>query len=212
MFYTWLDARFGSQPGALVVGTWALAGAYTPDDAWRAGRPATSPGEFDVLRASLRDALWRGSTLEDVFAEFAVARTTAPLAPPEPEAAWRIAWPEHARRLASPRPVAPTGASYVVVDHARAPAGARLRLEAQWEDYGLMRWAAIELRADGSALRVIPLAAPERSTQAAVTLGELDGVDRVVAVGANVGSTEHPFRPNQGEWEPHAWTLTVEGE
>ena len=41
--------------------------------------------------------------------------------------------------------VAPTGASYVVVDHAAAPPGAKLRLEAEWEDYGRMRWVAVKL-------------------------------------------------------------------
>jgi hypothetical protein len=127
-------------------------------------------------------------------------------------AAWRIDWPAQARRLASPRPVAPTGASYVVIDHDGAPAGARLRLEAQWEDYGRMRWAAIEEGASGAAVRVIPIASPDRATQAAVTLEQLDGVHRVIVVAADVGSTEHPFQPAQGEWEPHGWTLTVEGE
>jgi hypothetical protein len=75
-----------------------------------------------------------------------------------------------------------------------------------------MRWAAIDLRADRSVLRVIPLAAPDRATQAAVTLDMLDGVDRVIIAGANIGSTEHPFQAAQGEWEPHGWTLTVEGK
>ena len=45
-----------------------------------------------------------------------------------------------------------------------------------------------------------------------MTLEPLDGVDRVVVVGVNVGSTEHPFQPNQGWWEPHGWLLTIEGQ
>ena len=212
MFYGWLEARFGAEPGAVVVGAWALAPTWTASDVWRSGRWASDPTTFDVFRKSLAGALWRASTLDDVFGQFAVARATPPLAPPEPLAAWRISWPAHARRLVSPRPVAPTGASYVVIDHAGAPPGAHLRLEAQWEDYGRMRWTAIKADASGAALRVLPIAATDRATSAAITVEGLDGVDHVLVVGANVGSTDHPFRPDQNEWEPHAWTLTVEGE
>lgn len=214
MFYGWLEARFGTEPGALLVGAWALAPTRTTPDAWRDGHWATEPGTFDVFRASLANALWKGSTLDDIFGQFAVARAAPPLAPPPPAAAWTIPWPDHARRLASPRAVAPMGASYVVVGRAGAPAGARLHLEAQWEDYGRMRWAAAKVDAAGAVLAVLPIAATDRATSAAVTVEGLDavGVDHVVVVGANVGSTEHAFRPDQREWEPHGWTLTVEGE
>jgi hypothetical protein len=75
-----------------------------------------------------------------------------------------------------------------------------------------MRWAAVKFDASGALLAVLPIAATDRATSAAVTVENLDGVDHVVVVGANVGSTEHVFRPDQQEWEPHGWTLTVEGE
>jgi len=212
MFYRWLDRRFGARPGAIVVGAWALAPTRTPADTLVRGLWANAPGQLDVLRASLANALWTGSTLEDIFGGFAVARASPPFAPPEPAAAWALAWPDHARRLASPHGVEPTGASYVVIDHAGAPPGARLRLEAQWEDYARMRWTALKMNASGAAIGTVAMAAPDRATHASLTLEGLDETDHVVVVGANVGSTEHPFYPAQGEWEAHGWMLTVEGQ
>jgi hypothetical protein len=212
MFYGWLDGRFAAEPGAIIVGAWALAPTRTAADAFTGGRWAGSPGVFDVLGVSLAGALWTGSTLDDVIGSFAVARASPPLAPPAPAPAWTIAWPTRARRLASPRGVEPTGASYVIVDHAGAPPGARLRVEAQWEDYARMRWTAIKVSASGDAIATLPIAAPDLATHASITLEGLDDVDHVTVVGANVGSTEHPFRSGQGEWEAHGWMLTVEGE
>jgi len=110
LFFGWLDATFGATPGTFLEGTWALSPTRTPPGAWRW---AATPTPFDVLRVSLRDALWLGSTLEDVLARFAVDR--ASMAPP-PRVAWRVPWPARARRLAAPEPVAPTGASFVRVD------------------------------------------------------------------------------------------------
>jgi hypothetical protein len=206
LFFDWVDMTFGARPGALVVGLWALAPTRTPPGA---PRWAGAPTGFDVLRVSLRNALWQGSTLDDIFVRFAVAR--ASMRPPA-RPAWHVPWPAQARRLASPEPVAPTGAAYVVVDHAGARQGAKLRIEAQWEDYGRMRWVAVKLDAAGRSLAEIPVRSLDRGTRASMTVEPLDGVDRVLIVGVNVGSTDHPFDPAQGEWEPHGWLLTVQGE
>jgi hypothetical protein len=205
MFFEWLDATYGAQPGALVLGLWALAPTRTPAAAWRwSGRPTG----FDVLRASLAGALWTGSTLDDVLAAFSAARATAT---PPPRLAWRVPWPDHPRRFLSAVPPAPTGASYVLVNMAGRPAGAALHAEAEWEDYGRMRWTAVKI-AHGRAAAVLPVTSPDRATRAATTIDLLDGVDAVMLVGTHVGSTEHPFDPDQGVWEPHGWLLTIEGE
>ena len=206
LFFGWLDARFGAEPGALVVGLWALAPTRTPFDA---DRWAAAPTGFDVMRASLKNALWQGSTLDDVLVRFDVARAT--MAPPA-RVAWHVAWPAQARRLASPQPVAPTGASYVLVDRQGAPAGAKLRLEAEWEDYGRMRWVVVKLDAAGRSLGELLVASLDRMPHASMTIESLDGTDRVLVVGVNVGSTERPFDPGDGEWEPHGWLLTLEAE
>jgi hypothetical protein len=205
-FFGWLDATFGARPGALVVGLWSLAPTRTPIDALRW---AASPTGFDVLRESLRGALWAGSTIDDVFVRFAVAR--ARMEPPA-RTAWHIPWPAPARRLGSSVPVAPTGASYVLVDHGAAPPGSKLRVEADWEDYGRFRWIVVKLDAGGRATGEVPIPSLDRATHASMTLESLDGVDQLLIACVNVGSTEHPFDPDQTEWEPHGWRLTLEGE
>jgi hypothetical protein len=206
LFFGWLDARFGAAPGALVVGLWALAPTRTPFDA---DRWAAAPTGFDVLRESLKDTLGQGSTLDDVFVRFAVVRASMT---PAPRAAWHVAWPSEARRLASPLPVAPTGASYVLVDAQAASPRAKLRLEPQWEDFGRMRWVAVKLDAAGRSIGELPVASLDRTPHASMTIESLDGADRVLVVGVNVGSTERAFDPGDGEWEPHGWLLTLAGE
>jgi hypothetical protein len=209
LFFEWIDARFGSEPGALIAGMWALSPTRTRASVWREGHWAASPTGFDVLRTSLRDALWRGSTLDDVFVRFAMDRGEVT---PPPAVAWHIPWPSHSRRLASPTPVSPTGASYVLIDHAGAPSGARLRIEAQWEDYARIRWMVAKLDARGHSIGELPIRTLDDRPGASMTVEGLDGTDRILVVAVNVGSTEHPFDPNQGEWEAHGWLLTVTAE
>ncbi len=205
-FFAWLDRSFGTEPGALVLGLWSLAPTRTSIDA---SRWAGSPTGFDVLRKSLRDRLWAGSTLDDVFVRFAVARARIE---PAARAAWHVPWPVRARRLASSEPVAPTGASYVVVDHEGAPPGSKLRVEAEWEDYGRFRWVVVKLDAAGRSAGEVLITSLDRVTHASMTIESLDGVDHLLIACVNVGSTEHPFDPDQTEWEPHGWRLTLEGE
>lgn len=205
-FFEWLDATFGSRPGALVVGTWALAPTTTPPAALRW---SGAPNGFDVLGVSLKGALGTDSTLDEVFAAFAVQRG---LAFPPVRLAWNVPWPSRGRRFASPIPVSPTGASYVLVGVRGAPPGAKLRVEATWEDFGRMRWSVVKLDAMGRRLADVTVTSLRLGTSASMTIEPLDGVDRVLVVGVDVGSTEHPFDPAQGWWEPHGWLLTVEGE
>jgi hypothetical protein len=206
LFFEWLDANFATYPGALIAGLWSLAPTRTAPHAWRW---SGAPTGFDVLRVSLKNALGTDSTLDDVLARFGVHRA---LATPPARVAWHLPWPAKARRFASPIPDAPTGASVVVIDVAGAPAGAKLRVEAVWEDFGRMKWEIVKLDAQGRELADIPVTSLPLGTAASMTVEPLDGVDKVVVVGANVGSTEHPFQPIQAWWEPHGWLLTIEGE
>ena len=204
MFFDWLDRNFSRQPGALVTGMWALAPTRTPPGAPRwAGKPTG----FDVLASSLAGALGSDSDLDDVFVQFGIARA---LAQPAAHLAWHVDWPARPRRLASPLAVSPTGASYVMIDHVGAPPGASLRVEASWEDFGRMRWSVIKLDTAGHAITVLPMTTTRLATSAALIVELIDAVDRFIVVGVNVGSTEHPFDPNQGWWEPHGWLLTLQ--
>jgi hypothetical protein len=206
LFFDWLDTTFARGPGQLIGGLWALAPTRTPPAAprWRG-----APTSFDVIRESLKAVLPADSTLDDLFVRFAVRRA---LLTPAARLAWHVPWPLKPRRLASPEPVFPTGASYVLVDRAGAATDAKLRMEAEWEDYGRMRWVVVKLDAAGQARAVVPVKSLDRGTRASLTVESLGAVDRVLIVGVNVGSTEHPFDPNQGEWEPHGWLLTLAAE
>jgi hypothetical protein len=206
MFFAWVDGTFGTSPGTFIEGLWALSPTRTPTDSWRWAR---APTPFDVMRVSLQGVLRSGSTMDDVFVRFAVDRASMD---PPPRDSWSIPWPIRARRLAAPEPVAPTGTTLVRVDVAAAPPGAKLHVEAEWEDYARMRWVVAKLDASGKMLAQIPIGSTDHSTLAALTVENLGGVTQVLVVGVNVGSTEHPFYPQQGEWEPHGWLLTLGGE
>jgi len=203
MFFGWLDATFAASPGVFVEGLWALSPTRTSPEAWRwAGAPTT----FDVLRASVRDLLWQGSTFDDVLVRFAIERASAD---PPPRFAWNVPWPVVARRLAASDPVDPTGASFVKVDLAGAPSGAKLHVEVEWEDYGRMRWIVAKIDPKGQVRAQIPVGSLGRSPKGAVTVENLEGFDHLLVAGVNVGSTEQAFDPDQGEWEPHGWLLTI---
>jgi Mechanosensitive ion channel len=206
LFFDWLDTTFARGPGQLIGGLWALAPTRTPP---AASRWSGAPTSFDVIRESLKAVLSADSTLDDLFVRFAVRRAQLT---PAARLAWHVPWPLKPRRLASAKPVFPTGASYVLVDRAGAETDAKLRMEAQWEDYGRMRWVVVKLDAAGQARAVVPVKSLDRGTRASLTVESLAAVDRILIVGVNVGSTEHPFDPNQGEWEPHGWLLTLAAE
>ena len=131
---------------------------------------------------------------------------------PRPALAWHLPWPTRARRVTPAEAIAPTGVSYVLVDHKDAPAGSKLRLEAHWEDYARLRWVVLKRDASGRTLAELPITSTDRGTAASLTVEGLDGVDHILVIVQNLGSTEHAFNPDQGEWEPHGWLLTLEAE
>jgi hypothetical protein len=223
LFYWWIDWSFGNAPGSVVRALWALAPTRTPvaSERWT-GRP----DGFDVLRASFKNALTTGSTLDDLLLDFAVAREflgPASDADHMPEtrslgdaarvhADWEIGWPTEPRRLASGRGIEPTGAAYVVIDSSSAPKGARLRIETEWEEHAKLLWAAVKL--DGAAHEKASIAIPsaERATEARITIVDLEDVAKVILVGMNAGDPLEPFDPNDAVWEPHGWVVSVAAE
>lgn len=219
-FWRRVDWAFGRTPGGIVTASWALHPTMT-----EVGVPRwiNEPDTFDVLRSTFKGALSTNGTVADLWLDFAVARAFAGSADdgmhlPELRTLgdlarvpydWDIPWPSSPRRLAPRAPVYPTGASYLVVRRAGAPASARLRVEIDWEEHALFRWAFVKLDASGRELGRVVIPTAERATQAQMTLVELDGVDRVMLVGVNVGDPTYAFDPDDEVWEPHAWMVTV---
>ncbi|CAN5899929.1 hypothetical protein BH11MYX4_BH11MYX4_46510 [soil metagenome] len=52
----------------------------------------------------------------------------------------------------------------------------------------------------------------ERATEAQMTLVDVDGVDRIMLVGVNVGDPAYRFDPDDEVWEPHGWLVTLAEE
>jgi hypothetical protein len=125
---------------------------------------------------------------------------------------WDVGWPSMPRRFAPRAPVAPTGSSYVVVRRAGAKPSARLRVEAEWEEHALFRWAAVKLDARGHERGRFLIPTRDRTTEAQATIVDLEGVDRVLLVGVNVGDPAYPFDPDDEVWEPHGWLLSIAEE
>lgn len=222
-FWARLDWAFGRRPGGVVSASWALHPTMTP---LAATRWINEPDTFDVLRTTFKGALSTNGTVHDLWLDFGVARAFLGSADdgfhlPElrtlGDAArvpldWDIPWPTAPRRLAAREPVHPTGASYLVIRRAGARPGARLRVEIAWEEHALFRWAFVKLDAGGRELGRVVIPTTERATEAQMTLVDLDGVDRVLLVGVNVGDPAYAFDPDDEVWEPHGWLVTVAEE
>jgi hypothetical protein len=191
-----------------------------------AARWNDEPDGVDVLRETFKDALSSGSRLEDLFSEFGTTRAlfgprdggrelieARPLgAAVAPRIDWTIDWPASPRRLASPYPLAPTGSGYVLVHRAGAPAGSRLRIEAEWEQHAAIKWTAVKLDADGHEITRIPIAAQPRVTEAQATIVDLDAAADVLVVATNVGDPFVKLDPDDERFEPHAWLVTLASE
>jgi hypothetical protein len=108
--------------------------------------------------------------------------------------------------------VEPTGASYVVVSTAGAPEGARLRIEATWEEHAKMRVAFLRLDKAGNELARVRVHAPPLAHDAQMTVADLRGTDRVIVVTTNVGDPSFHFDPDDVVHEPHGYTLTLVAE
>jgi hypothetical protein len=206
LFYDWLDLSFGGYPGATVRALWALTPTITQADS---ARWNDEPDGFDVLRTSFKNALTTGSTVDDLWLDFAVARAFVPAYPVRLE--WSVPWPDRPRTL-SGTGVVPTGAAYVAVDCTHRPKRARLRVEAEWEQLSLFLWTLVRIDAEGHEISRVGVSGQQRGTSAHTTLVDLDGTARVLLVGTNTGDPLVPFDPDDYRREAHGWTVSIASE
>jgi hypothetical protein len=220
LFYRWLERGFAREPGSLLRGLFALRAAKTPPGAVRF---VNEPDAFDVLGKSFRDKLFDGSTLDDLIVDFSLSRArfgvggeggaaAALSGVPRARVDWDVPFPATPRRLAPAYPVEPTGVSYVVVRMAGAPSGARLRIEASWEEHARMRVAFVRLDAASNELGRARVAAPPMAHEAQMTIADLSGTDRVVVAVVALGDPSFHFDPDDVVHEPHGYALTIAPE
>lgn len=223
LFYARTEWAYARRPGSLLWSTWALVPTKTAPDA---PRLHDEPDTFDLLRKSFEGALYSGSTIHDLMLDFGVARAffgSADDGAHLPESAtlgdaarvpleWDVDWPATPRRYRQRTPVAPTGASYLRVSLRGAPKGARLRVETEWEEHALFRWAIVKVDAAGKEVGRLAIPTRERATDAQMTVVDLSGAEHVLLVGVNVGDPAYRFDPDDGVWEPHGWLVTIAAE
>jgi hypothetical protein len=210
LFYDWLDDAFGGSAGAIVPAVWALHPTLTPAGA---ARWNDEPDTLDVLRTTFEGALTTGSTIDDLWLGFAVARAFVPGFPVRVE--WSIDWPTEPRALLSGLGLSPTGSAYISIDCQRRPPKSRLRFEAHWEEHARILWTLVRVDAGGREMSRVGVPAPTRGTDAQTTLVDLDGVARVLIVGSNAGDhlgLAPPLDPDDYRREPHGWLVSVAGE
>lgn len=221
MLFPWfLDDSLGiGGPGRVMAGLLALASQRTPPGSWDY---RNEPDVFDALRTTMRD---RGSTLENLLLDFAVARAFVGSRSDEAHLAdvarfgdagrvrfeWSVPYTTLPRRLAPLAPIDPTGMTYVWVDLGGAPAGSELTFAADWELHSLFRWSLVKVDKNGTEAGRLDVAGVFGDSHAERTMIGLDGLAGVMVVGVNIGSVDrsHPFDPDEQPLMPHGYTVTL---
>lgn len=220
LFPWFLDDALGrGNPGAVMTSLLAMAVQRTPPGSWTFHN---EPDTFDVLRATLRD---RGTTLDQVLLDFAVARAFvgsrsdgAHLGDVERfgdmgrvRFEWSVPYSSLPRRLAPGFAVESTGMTYLWVDTSDAPPGSELTFVADWELPAVFRWALVKVGKDGAERGRLDVAGLFGASHAERTVVGIDGLAGVLIAGVNAGSMDrsHPFDPDEQPATPHAYTATL---
>lgn len=220
LFPWFLDDVYAKQgPGAVMLGLVALATQRTPSGSWEW---VNEPDIFDVLRATTKA---RGSTLDSLLLEFAVARAFIGSRSDGrhlSDAAkfgdlgrvrfeWAVPYDSLPRRLAPAAPIEAMGMTYLWVDLSSAHEGNELTFIADWELPSLFRWSLVKIDKTGTETSRVEVAGLFGSNHAERTVVGLEGLAGVLVVGMNTGSVDrgHPFDPDEQPLMPHSYTVTL---
>lgn len=215
LFYSWFDASFGKGTTDLISSLWALAPTQTAinEDGWN-----HHPNTFDVLQESFKDRFQFGSNADELWLRFAMNRpfrgarcgVSEKFNPSSVRIDWSIDWPHRPRRLLSSVPLAPTGASYVLIR--AGGTDKRLRIEIEWEERMKMRWAVIGIDAQGAKKKEMRIPSQERATETQGTVVGSEEIAQWLVVGSSAGEPDRPIDPSVGIAEPHGWMITLAEE
>jgi hypothetical protein len=224
LFLAWLEQRHGSgRPGELAAALVAAAPQQTPaGSAWFRNEPDV----VDILQENARAG---GSPpFGELLRDFGVARAFVGSRSDDAHLVdvarfgdlgrvrfeWSVPWSTLPRRLAPARPVQPTGASYVWVDLAGAPAGASLTIVAAWEPPVAFRWAVVKVGLEGDEVGRLEPPTQLGATSIQQSIVQIGGLAGLVVVGINEGGSsaiDH-HDPDDGPFLGRSYTVTIHPE
>jgi hypothetical protein len=220
LFPWFLDDVYGQSTPARVVTTLiAVAAQRTAPGSWEW---SNEPDLFDTLRVNTKA---RASSLDTLLLDFAIARAFVGTRSDGMHLTgterfgdfgrvrfeWAVPFTSLPRRLAPTRPLDPTGATYLWIDCADAPASAELTFVADWELPSIFRWALVKIDKTGAESGRVDIAGVYGDSHAERSVVGLSGLAGVLVVGINGGSTDrgHPFDPDEAPFMPHSYTVTL---
>ena len=220
LFPWFLDDVYGqSTPAKVVTTLLSVATQHTKPGSFEW---SNEPDFFDTLRINMKP---RESTLDALLLDFSIARAFVGSRSDGMHLQgterfgdfgrvrfdWAVPFASLPRRLAPTRPLDPTGATYLWVDCADAPAGAELTFLADWELPSIFRWSLIKVDKSGAENGRVDIAGVYGDSHVERTAVGLGGLSGLLVVGVNGGSTDrgHPFDPDEAPFMPHSYTVTL---
>jgi hypothetical protein len=220
LFPWFLDDTLGRGfPGRVIASLIPLASQRTPPGSWEF---KNEPDVFDALRATMKD---RGSTLDNLLLDFAIARAFVGSRSDGAHLAdvdrfgdmgrvrfeWSIPYSSLPRRVTSGDPIEAMGMTYVWLDLTGAPPDGEITFVADWELPSLFRWSLVKVDKDGAESGRLDLPGMFGSSHAERTVVGLGGLAGIMVVGVNAGSIDrsHPFDPDEQPLMPHGYTVAL---
>jgi hypothetical protein len=209
--------RSAVGPGVLATGLLALSASRTKGDAWLWNN---EPDTLDVLRHSLGN---NRAAFASLLGSLTVARAflgdrddgshwpafgwTGAFGKIRFD--WSIRFSSLPRRLASTRPIEPTGAFYLWLDLDDVPLGASLAVQAEWEHPVPFKWEIVRVDKDGHELSRLDVPYQETGTSFEQRVLGLEAAAGLIVAAVNVGDTEidYPFDPDIAPFEGQRCTI-----
>ncbi|APR83173.1 Hypothetical protein A7982_08522 [Minicystis rosea] len=220
LFPWFLDEAYGRRtPGRVMASLIALSSQRTPPGSWSF---RNEPDVFDALRATMKD---RGSTLDQLLLDFAVARAFVGSRSDGGHLTdverfgdfgrvrfeWSVTHDSLPRRLAPRGPIDPMGMTYLWVDTSSAPPSAELTFVADWELPSVFRWSLVKIDKNGAEAGRFDAGGIFGASHVEKTVVGVDGLAGVLVVGVNAESMDrsHPFDPDEQPLMGHGYTVML---
>jgi hypothetical protein len=216
--FEYLESKRGAAgPGVLATGLLALSAGRTGGSAWLWNN---EPDVLDVLRHSLGNnraafaSLLGSLTVSRAFlgdrddgSHWPAMAWTGAFGKVRFD--WSIQFSTLPRRVASSRPIEPTGAFYLWLDLDDVPLGAALGVQAEWEHPVPFKWEIVRVDKDGRELSRLDVPYQETGTSFQQRVVGLEAAAGLIVAGVNVGDTEinYPFDPDIAPFEGQRCTV-----